>query len=413
MDLGRQRWIGFVFFGLLTLLWVHAIHTIYVDSGLFWWVGTDFGQYYGQAMALWSGDPGNIYRPESYSQLYQDLLRRYIVNQEPIPPTSVPYPPIFAWLFTPFTIPSPPIGFLLWECVNVLAAVYLAWRTTRFFPAPTQPMVGLLILTSYPVVDTLLVAQPQLLLACAVAECYLALRKGQDFSAGLWLSCLLIKPQYGLLIGLFLIWKRQWHAVGGAALGGLVVVGGSILVAGWDGLLAYPDALKEMAVFQGYWEQNMINWRSLVLTARPGASMLNGMLLTQTLSAATVFTVMMVCRGPWMGRSPVFSVHFTLVLLATLLVTHHSMSYGAVMLTLPLATVFSEGLASPWTRWSALFGVVVPTLTFTLFKFLNVPLTARFLTFALLGCFISLLFTAWRCRQEQGSWQRVRHAPAV
>ena len=86
MDLGRQRWIGFVFFGSLTLLWVHAIHTIYVDSGLFWWVGTDFGQYYGQAMALWSGDPGNIYRPESYSQLYQDLLRRYIVNQATRPP---------------------------------------------------------------------------------------------------------------------------------------------------------------------------------------------------------------------------------------------------------------------------------------------------------------------------------------
>ena len=139
-----------MFFGSLALLWVHAIRTIYIDSGLFWWVGTDFGQYYGQAMALWSGDSGNIYRPESYSHLYQDLLSRYIVNQEPVPPTSVPYPPIFAWLFTPFTIPSPPVGFLLWECLNALAAVYLAWRATRLFPVSTRPMVGLLILTSYP-----------------------------------------------------------------------------------------------------------------------------------------------------------------------------------------------------------------------------------------------------------------------
>lgn len=413
MDQGQQRWIGCVLFVSLILLWVHAIHTIYVDSGLFWWVGTDFAQYYGQAMALWSGDARNIYRPESYSQLYQDLLSRYIVNQEPVPPTSVPYPPIFAWLFTPFTIPPPPVGFMLWECLNVLAAVYLAWRTMRFFPAPMRPMVGLLILTSYPVVETLLVAQPQLLLACAVAECYLALRKGQDVSAGLWLSCLLIKPQYGLLIGLFLIWKRRWHAVAGAALGGLVVVGGSILVAGWEGLLAYPDALKEMAVFQGYWEQNMINWRSLVLAARPGVSTLKGMLLTQILSAATVFAVMMVCRGPWMERTPVFPVQFTLVLLATLLATHHSMTYGAVILTLPLGAVFSEGLASPWTRWSILCGAVVPTLTFTLFKFLNVPVAARFLTFALLGCFISLLFTAWRFQQERVSWQQAPHAPAV
>ena len=184
-------------------------------------------------------------------------------------------------------------------------------------------------------------------------------------------------------------------------------------MAGWNTLLAYPDALKEMAVFQGYWEQNMINWRSLVLAARPGVSTLKGMLLTLTLSAATIFALMMVCRGPWMGRAPLFSVQFTLVLLTTLLVAHHSMTYGAVILALPLATVFSEGLASPWTRWSVLFGVVVPPLTFTLFKFLNAPVTARFLTFALLSCFISLLFTAWRCQHEQVSWQQVRHAPAV
>jgi hypothetical protein len=91
-------------------------------------------------------------------------------------------------------------------------------------------------------------------LASPVADkpCYLALRRGQDLFAGLWLS------HYGLLIGLFLIWKRRWHAVAGPALGGIVVIGGSLLAAGWESVLAYPHALKEMAVFQGYWEQSMI-----------------------------------------------------------------------------------------------------------------------------------------------------------
>jgi hypothetical protein len=71
------------------------------------------------------------------------------------------------------------------------------------------------------------------------------------------------------------------------------------------------------------------------------------------------------------------------------------------MLILPFAAVFSQGLASPWIRWWILLGSVVPTIIFTLS--LHVPLTARFLTFALLGCFISLLFmAAWPSQQGTG-----------
>lgn len=401
-----RSWLAYAGFVLLIFLWIHTVRGIYNDSGLFWWVGTDFGQYYAQALALWSGNPSNIYRPESYSELYQELLSKYIINQKPVPPTSVPYPPIFAWLFTPFTMPSPPVGFALWEGVNILATLYLTWRAAGLFPVSRRPLIVLLILTSYPVVDTLLLAQPQLLLACAVGECYLALRKGQDLAAGLWLSCLLIKPQYGLLIGLFLIWKRRWNAVAGAAIGGLIVVGGSILVAGWDALLAYPLALQEMAVFEGYWEQNMINWRSLVLWARPGVSTLKGMLLTQTLAVGTLAAVMVVCRGMWMGRTPFFSVQFTLVIIATLLVIHHSLTYGAVMLILPVAAVFSEKLASAWTGWSVLLITVMPTLAFTLLQVGSVPFTARVITFGLLSCFASLLWTVRRAYPVRGSLSR-------
>ena len=81
---------------------------------------------------------------------------------------------------------------------------------------------------SFPVACTLIVGQPQLLLACAVAECYLSLREGRDFTSGLWLALLLFKPQYGLLIGLVLIWKRRWAAIAGVIVGGMAIVGGSV-----------------------------------------------------------------------------------------------------------------------------------------------------------------------------------------
>jgi uncharacterized membrane protein len=100
-----------------------------------------------------------------------------------------------------------------------------------------------------------------------------------------------------------------------------------------------------------------------------------------------------------MGRTPFFSVQFTLVIIATLLVMHHSLTYGAVMLILPVAAVFSEKLASAWTEWSVLLIAVLPTLAFTLLQIWSASLAKRLVTFGLLSCFASLLWTAWRQRQ--------------
>lgn len=121
--------------------------------------------------------------------------------------------------------------------MSALAALHLARRVTGLFPQQDRPWVALLFLSSLPVAYTLFFGQPMLLLACAVAEGYLAFRAGREFRGGLWVACLLFKPQYGLLFAPLLIWKRRWAAVAGAAAGVLAIVIGSILVAGMPALL--------------------------------------------------------------------------------------------------------------------------------------------------------------------------------
>jgi hypothetical protein len=132
---------------------------------------------------------------------------------------------------------SASLGFVLWTGVNLLGALVLAWRIAQLFPGAERLWVALLLFTSFPVVVTLFAGQP-ILLACAVAECYLSLRAGRDFRAGLWLSCLVLKPQYGFLIGPLLIWKRRWSAVAGALVGAAAVMVGSALARGLPALLA-------------------------------------------------------------------------------------------------------------------------------------------------------------------------------
>jgi hypothetical protein len=233
------------------------------------------------------------------------------------------------------------------------------------------------------------------------------LRGGRDFYAGLWLAFLLFKPQYGLLIGLLLIWKRRWTSIAGVIVGGVVVVGGSVLAAGVPTLLEYLTALSDMAKIRFWDAAHMINWRSLVLALRPEIIEREGMMLTQSLAFITVFLTALAWRGAWLPRDSRFPARFTLLLLATLLANHHSFNYGAVILILPLAAVLAEGQFDPFTFSSVAAGVILPTLSFTLVSFCDVPLASRILTFSLLAFYAGLLIRLWRYKQSTTGAQNI------
>ena len=93
----------------------------------------------------------------------------------------------------------------------------LLWRVNQLAPSVGKTRAAVIFFTTLPVLQAFLLGQPVLFLAVAMAESYLALRKGADLRGGVWLGLLVLKPQYGLLLGLFLLWKRRWRAVAGAA----------------------------------------------------------------------------------------------------------------------------------------------------------------------------------------------------
>jgi hypothetical protein len=83
---------------------------------------------------------------------------------------------------------------------------------------------------------------------------------------------LLLKPQYGLLIGPLLLWKRRWRVVGGVALGGLVIITVSAVFVGLPTLGTYGQAIADIAPWGGAAVASpgqMINWRALILNLRP------------------------------------------------------------------------------------------------------------------------------------------------
>jgi len=291
----------------LAVIWLALFWSVYQRVGLFRWLGIDYGFHFSQTKTLWS-EPERIYDLAALDQNLQTLVSYTTEPWHPLAAGPVPYPPIFAWLFTPFTLPSAPVGFLLWTVVNIVGAAYLAWLTSSLFPSRERVWVGMLVLTSFPIAYTIFVGQPLILLACAVAQCYLNLRAGRDFHAGLWLACLFLKPQYGILLGTLLVWKRQWGAVAGVALGGVLIVLGSAIVAGIPALLSYPASLSNLSGLRGIgtvaYPEQMVNWRALVVSFGPNLSDRIGLLIVLLLGAATVGAAAWSLRGPWMPEGP-------------------------------------------------------------------------------------------------------------
>ena len=105
-----------------------------------------------------------------------------------------------------------------------VAALALSWRAASFFPAERRLLAGGLVLVSTAVVLSVWFGQPQLFLAVAFGEAFVAFRKGRDLTAGLWLAIILFKPQYLALMLPILLWKRRWSALAGIVAGGLVIL---------------------------------------------------------------------------------------------------------------------------------------------------------------------------------------------
>jgi hypothetical protein len=364
--LATPMWLQALAGLLLVAFYVQRIWTVYTDTGLFRRLGFDWGLFYSQASAFAAGDIGAMYQVDRLNPYLQRLTPFTTTPDVPLLQWPSPYPPVLAALMAPLTVMPPPVAFGIWTAVSFVSAGHLLWRVRQVMPAAGTGRLSLIFFTTLPVLQTFLLGQPVLFLASAMAESYLALRRGADFRGGLWLGVLAIKPQYGLVLGLFLLWKRRWWAVAGAAISVGLVVGASALAAGPSAVWDYESAVSAMGAFRDPYAVpgEMINWRSVIVNARPAIGNTSGVLLFLALSAVTLLAAAWATRGAWRPRSTTLDVQLGAVITATFLVSYHSHMHGLVLLTVPLAGLWCLGRTTPWLRLSIVGLVFLPTVAF-------------------------------------------------
>jgi len=245
-------------------------------------------------------------------------------------------------------------------------------------------------------------------LALAFGEFYLSLRAGRDRRAGLWLACLLIKPQYLFFLLPLLVWKRRWNVLAGVDLGGLVIVVGSLLVAGPSAVLDYPRAiLAEGSDFNGWstyeFVPNMVNWRALFLRSPNGLDQTANLLLIFGLSLLTVTCAALTWRGRWAPRGTgprgtAFPAQVLVAVVATLLASYHSHMHGLLFIAMPLGAVLAAPTSGLFKNRSMLVAaryltaacVLALTLRYTLTGSESAAPAAVALIVALLGMIVLL-----------------------
>ena len=303
------------------------------------WLGWDLASFRVAAKLLASGH--SLYDFAAQSTAYHAEFGRGFDVLFPFA-----YPPIFAIEMLPLAhVPQAAAWALVF--VASLAAVSFA---VRAITGDARDAVW--VLGTFPGLVGLLAGQFSFFALGLVVLAWTLLERQRSLEAGLALSVLAFKPQLLLFLPLALLFRRDWRALLGLALGAGIQVALCFAVAPHD-TLAFPGVLR---AFAGYARTHFdddwsFTWRAFFALLAPGHS-----LATEAAAAGAVA----ICawagvRAMWRARRDL-ALCFGAAVLTTLCAAWHAYPYDWVLLAFPFF------LLLPRARPSRAVSVALPRL---------------------------------------------------
>jgi len=244
-------------------------------------------------------------------------------------------PALLAWLIQPLAVLPLQTGTDVFVALNVVAmAVSAAILTNRAAPRLGRPLAASLVVIAVFSLEAgtgILLGQSDGLMLLAATLAIEALDRHRPLIAGLLLAPLLLKPQLVWLVPPVLIVARQWRMLGAFAAGAVVILLGSIAVAGPSHLLDAFGVVTAPTYAHLDLQSNSIP----ALIARPLGS--NPAAWAAALALAIVAVVAMVVMRDQLRRNLVPAVAIGIGL--SIVLSPHLGDYSLMLLAIPVAVL--------------------------------------------------------------------------
>jgi hypothetical protein len=318
--------------------------------------GDDFTPYWNGASAVAAGVTPYGWLAENRPQGVPDYI----------------YPPILAVLLSPLPglldYPTARWAWLAFSVLCLVVSVALIWRTSGLrLRDPRALAVAPAFALVPPVTLALGIGQlsPQLLLVVAAAYAAVGARR-DTLAGGLVALGAYLKSFPGLIAAYFLL-RRQWRAFAAAVLSGLLLLGLTVMVVGWEPHWVY---LTRVVPRQGIWVGGPFNvsiagFVTRLFVDNPFTTPIvdSGRFGQVAIALLSVATLALTAYAVWNAPKDRLGVGaaFALVVTASLLVSPINGNYNLLILLLPLLVVAAH-VQNDWPgrlRWLLLAALLV------------------------------------------------------
>ncbi len=368
----------------------------------------DYSIFYTAGLMLRRGQGRDLY----------DNARQLGVQREFAPvakkktrPLPFNHPAFEGVLFVPLTRLSYLASYELWVGLNVLLllgiVLFLHKKVSEIQSIPAW-LSFLAALAFFPISYALMQGQDSIMLLALYCLAYVALRRGRDLQAGIWLGLGLFKFHLVLPFVLILFLRRRWRAVLGVGISGAFDLLLSWALVGGRQLLVYPRyawQVNRQPDMQIIAPRNMANLRGLITgwswvgTAVPWFEI--------ALLFASLVLVIWAARQWELAQTSgvaAWNNGFAIAMIATFLVGYHGYNHDMSILFLPVMLLSARALQTSIAGW---FGPALKLgLGLMMFSPVFLVLTLHFQQqhlFALVLLGLAFTLAKWNSALERGS----------
>jgi hypothetical protein len=236
---------------------------------------------------------------------------------------------------------------LVWSIISVIFLILACLILLALTERTHRMLFGGLMLSFYPAWITIKMGQDSAMSLLILVGVFASLKYERDVAAGGILALGLYKPQLVLPLAGILLMSRNWPTLIGFAATAACLAAISLAMVGWQGILGLFSIISVMdRPTTIVYPAHMANLRGLFF---PLLSLFRLPELTNIFTA--IVSLIVYCYSVILWKNnvsrdrPLFDLHFSLAIVATVLISFHLYPHDVIVLLIPIVLTFNYVLA--------------------------------------------------------------------